>query len=91
MALLAADRDDEFRNTFVSSIRDQVTPEAIAACKRKVVGKSVRPDWEVAESSVEGGQRVVRVSMFGKSMTGFHEEKLGIWLADAVWCLPRVP
>ena len=91
LALLEEGRDDAFRSTFLPAIRDQITAEAIAGCKRRVVGNTLRPDWEVAEDAVVDGHRVRRVSIFGKSMTGFHEVEANVWLADAVWCLPVVP
>jgi hypothetical protein len=78
---------DLFRETFLPSVQPQVTPDAFAACRRRVRQVPVRPDWEVGEQATSAGHRVVRVSMFGKSMTGFHDVD-GRWLADAVWCLP---
>jgi hypothetical protein len=78
---------DLFRETFLPSVQPQVTPDAFAACRRRVRQAPVRPDWEVAEESTSAGHRVVRVSIFGKSMTGFHDVD-GRWLADALWCLP---
>ena len=78
---------DLFRETFLPSVQPQVTPDAFAACRRRVRQVPVRPDWEMAEEVTSGGHRVVRVSMFGKSMTGFHDVD-GRWLADALWCLP---
>ena len=78
---------DAFRATFTSDVK--VTPEALAACRTRVHQVPVRPDWEMAEDSIdEHGQRVRRVSMFGKSLTGFHEQGDGRWLADALWCVP---
>ena len=59
----------------------------IAGCRKKVASAVVMPDWEMAENEVVNGRRVRRVSMFGKSMTGFHEID-GRWLADAAWCVP---
>ncbi len=69
------------------AVQPQVTADAFAACRKRVRQVPVRPDWEMAEASASGGHRVIRVSMFGKSMTGFHEVD-GRWLADALWCLP---
>jgi len=87
LRLLEAGEQDLFRQTFLPSVQPQVTAEAFAACRKRVRQAPVRPDWEMAEASAAGGHRVVRVSMFGKSMTGFHEVD-GRWLADALWCLP---
>ncbi len=87
LRLLEGGEQDLFRETFLPSLQSQVTAEAFAACRQRVRQVPVRPDWEMAEVSASGGHRVVRVSMFGKSMTGFHEVD-GRWLADAVWCLP---
>jgi hypothetical protein len=87
LQLLESGKQDLFRETFLPSVQPQVTSEAFAACRQRVRQVPVRPDWETAEASTSGGHRVVRVSMFGKSMTGFHEVD-GRWLADAVWCLP---
>ncbi len=87
LRLLEAGERDLFRETFLPSLQSQVTAEAFTACRQRVRQVPVRPDWEMAEVSASGGHRVVRVSMFGKSMTGFHEVD-GRWLADAVWCLP---
>ncbi len=85
---LLEDGDDEaFRETFVPSMRDKVTPDAIAACRKRLAQVRVQPDWEMAEDSTAGGERVERVSMWGKSMTGFHDVN-GRWLADALWCVP---
>jgi hypothetical protein len=78
---------DLFRDTFLPSVQPQVTADAFAACRRRVRQVPVRPDWEVAEQVTSAGHRAVRVSMFGKSMTGFHDVD-GRWLADALWCLP---
>jgi hypothetical protein len=87
LRLLEVGNADLFRQTFLPSVQPQVTAEAFAACRRRVQQVPVRPDWETAEAGTSGGHRVVRVSMFGKSMTGFHEVD-GRWLADGVWCLP---
>jgi len=76
-----------FRQTFLPSVQPQVTADAFAACRRRVRQVPVRPDWEMAEEFTSAGHRVLRVSMFGKSMTGFHDVD-GRWLADALWCLP---
>ena len=87
LGLLEAGDLDLFRQTFLASVQPQVTADAYAACRRRVRQVPVRPDWEVAEESTSAGHRVVRVSIFGKSMTGFHDVD-GRWLADALWCLP---
>jgi hypothetical protein len=87
LRLLEGGNADLFRQTFLPSVRPQVTAEAFEACRKRVRQVPVQPDWEMAEASTSGGDRVVRVSMFGKSMTGFHDVD-GHWLADAVWCLP---
>ena len=87
LRLLEGGEQDLFRQTFFPAVQPQVTADAFAACRKRVRQVPVRPDWEMAEVSASGGHRVVRVSMFGKSMTGFHEVD-GRWLADAVWCLP---
>ena len=85
--LLTSNRDDELRATFMPNIREKLTPQAIATCKRKVESHPVRPDWEMAEEATVDGRRVRRVSMFGKSMTGFVEARPNVWLADDVWCV----
>jgi hypothetical protein len=87
LRLLAGGNPDLFRQTFLPSVQPQVTAEAFEACRKRVDQVPVQPDWEMAETGTSGGHRVVRVSMFGKSMTGFHQVD-GRWLADAVWCLP---
>jgi hypothetical protein len=87
LRLLEAGEQDLFRETFLPSVQSRVTAETFAACRRRVRQAPVRPDWETAEAGASGGHRVVRVSIFGKSMTGFHETD-GRWLADALWCLP---
>jgi hypothetical protein len=87
LRLLDSGDQDLFRETFLPSVQPQVTADAFAACRRRVRQVPVRPDWEVAEEATSAGHHVLRVSMFGKSMTGFHDVD-GRWLADAVWCLP---
>jgi type IV secretory pathway VirB10-like protein len=83
IALLRADRDDDLRATFATAISD----DDLAYCKQKVRTRPVRPDWEMAEDGVTpDGHPIRRVSMFGKSMTGFVESAPGQWLADSVWC-----
>jgi hypothetical protein len=64
-----------------------VTPETFARCKNRVASTRVLPDWETAEDTTENGHPVRKVSIFGKSMTGFHDLD-GAWLADRFWCLP---
>lgn len=91
--LLDEHDDAAFRRTFLRSVQSELTDAAIEACRRRLAGKTLHPDWAVAEESVEPGdggvaERVVRVSIFGKSMTGFHEVSPGTWLADAAWCVP---
>ena len=88
IALLQANRGSDFRSTFLPSVQREVSDAALVACKRRVQSAAVLPDWEMAENSVVDGHRVQKVSMFGKSMTGFHEVSAGRWLADALWCLP---
>ena len=87
LRLLEAGKQELFRQTFLRSVQPQVTTEAFEACRKRVQQVLVRPDWETAKPGKSRGHRVVRVSIFGKSMTGFHEVD-GRWLADAVWCLP---
>jgi hypothetical protein len=87
LRLLEGGNADFFRQTFLPSVQPQITAEAFEACRQRVRQAPVRPDWEMAETSTSGGHRVLRVSMFGKSTTGFHQVD-GRWLADAVWCLP---
>ena len=87
LALLEKGDAARFAETFVPALRARVTPETVAACRAFVASHPVRPDWETAESSSGLEGRVVRVSMFGKSLTGFHESA-GKWLADGVWCVP---
>jgi hypothetical protein len=79
-----------FRATFLPAVAATITPDMMEACRTRVHQVPVLPDWEMAEDSTspESGLRIRRVSMFGKSMTGFHEQADGRWLADAVWCLP---
>ncbi|MHB1843662.1 MAG: hypothetical protein ACYCWW_02345 [Deltaproteobacteria bacterium] len=85
--LLEEGRDQEFKATFMPDVQDQLTPDAIEACRKRLAQVRVQPDWEMAEDGAADGHKVERVSMFGKSMTGFHDMN-GQWLADAVWCLP---
>jgi hypothetical protein len=85
MKLLAEGRDGEFRATFLPGVA--ISADQIEACRKRVANTVVRPDWEMAEDVLVNGHRVRRVSMFGKSMTGFHDVQ-GKWLADAVWCVP---
>ena len=60
----------------------------MAFCKQKARARPVRPDWEMAEDALSAkGERVLKVSVFGKSMTGYVEVGPGQWLADHVWCL----
>jgi hypothetical protein len=77
-----------FRATFTPTVAASITADMMEACRTRVHQVPVQPDWEMAEDSTENGHHVRRVSMFGKSMTGFHEQPDGSWLADAVWCLP---
>ena len=49
--LLTSNRDDDLRATFMPNIRDKLTPQAMAACKRKVASHPVKPDWEMAEEA----------------------------------------
>lgn len=93
VSLLEADRDAELRDTFLPAVRSQLDDDALAFCKQRVRGRLVRPDWEMAEEGVtDAGERIRRVSMFGKSLTGFVEVAPGRWLADSVWCVQgRLP
>jgi hypothetical protein len=87
VSALAAGDDAAFVSTLLPRIRSDATPEAIARCRNRVTSTRVLPDWETSEVATEDGHEVRRVSMFGKSMTGFHH--LGAaWLADRLWCLP---
>jgi hypothetical protein len=87
--LIDRGRIDELRATFTEDIRSRVTDEVVEACRVRIHQIAVRPDWEMAEEAVDDrGRSVRRVSMFGKSVTGFHEEANGRWLADAIWCVP---
>ena len=85
MMLLRENRDEEFRKTFLPTV--EISADQIEACKKKIASSVVKPDWEMAEEQVVNGHRVKRVSMFGKSMTGFHDTG-GKWLADYLWCVP---
>ncbi len=85
LRLLQEGKDDELRKTFLPSVG--ISADQLDACKKKIASSVVKPDWEMAEEEVVNGHRVRRVSMFGKSMTGFHDIG-GKWLADALWCLP---
>lgn len=87
LRLLEGGNPNLFRQTFLPSVQPQVTAETFEACRKRVRQVPVRPDWQTAEATTSGGHRVLRVSMFGKSMTGFHQVD-GRWLADALWCLP---
>ena len=90
LALLSAGRIEAFRETLLPSLRPSLTAALFAACQHRIRQSAVLPDWEMAEEAVVEGHRVIRVSMFGKSMTGFHN--IGDrWLADSVWCRPTVP
>ncbi len=89
LALIDAGNLSALRDTFTPDVRARVTADAFAACRVRIHQVPVRPDWEMAEDGTDDhGRPVRRVSMFGKSMTGFHEQPDGRWLADAVWCLP---
>ena len=83
MAMLARDDVAAFRASFTVPVSD----EQFAACKKRMKNAHLDPDWEMAETTIEDGHKVVRVSIFGKGMTGFHE-KSGRYLADTVWCVP---
>lgn len=85
-ALDAGDRA-AFTAAFVPALRSKIDDAAFAACRTRVHQVDVHPDWETAEDGIVDGHAVRRVSMFGKSMTGFHEQG-GRWLADALWCVP---
>ena len=87
LRFLEADDELRFRQTLLPSVAAKLTPETFADCRAHLARGPVTPDWEVAERTVQDGHLVVRVSMFGKSLTGFHELR-GRWLADALWCLP---
>jgi hypothetical protein len=78
---------DAFRGTLLPRVRNEVTADVFARCQQWIGTRRVLPDWEMAETAREDGHDVRRVSMFGKSMTGFHAID-GRWLADRVWCLP---
>jgi hypothetical protein len=84
LQLIENGRLEDLRETFMPEVRERVTADAMHACRVRIHQVPVRPDWEMAED----GPGVRRVSMFGKSMTGFHEQPDGRWLADAVWCMP---
>lgn len=87
VAALVAGRDRDFADTFLPDVVRQLDPDLIARCRARVIAAPVRPDWEVAEERVVAGRRVRLVSMYGKSMTGFHDVA-GRWLADRIWCAP---
>ena len=90
LRFLEADDELRFRQTLLPSVAAKLTPETFADCRAHLARGPVTPDWEVAERTVQDGHLVVRVSMFGKSLTGFHELR-GRWLADALWCgLPQL-
>jgi len=91
VALLQKGRDTDFRATFTPEAQRDLTSENIARCRMWLEGRPVKPHWAVAEESMKDGQRVVSVSMFGKSMTSFRETKEGVWQAETVWCLPPSP
>jgi hypothetical protein len=84
LQLIENGRLEDLRETFMPEVRDRVTADALHACRVRIHQVPVRPDWEMAED----GPGVRRVSMFGKSMTGFHEQPDGRWLADTLWCVP---
>ncbi len=85
--LLQEGNDEAFRETFLPSVRDKVTPDAIAACRKRLSEVRVQPDWEKADDTVVDGHKVQSVSMWGKGLTGFHDVD-GKWLADGLWCVP---
>jgi hypothetical protein len=72
---------------FAAAFTVPVTREQFDVCKKRMSHAHLSPDWEMAEIGDEGGHRVLRVSIFGKGMTGFHEIG-GVWRADTVWCVP---
>jgi hypothetical protein len=89
LRLIDERRLDELRATFTPELRDRVTTETMEACRTRIHQVPVRPDWEMAENTRgPNGLRIRSVSMFGKSLTGFHEQRDGRWLADALWCVP---
>ena len=87
LSLLQDGQRELFAQTFVEALRPQVTPEVFKACQVRVNQVPVKPDWEMAEDSLDGGKRILRVSIYGKSLTGFDELD-GRWLADTLWCVP---
>ena len=87
---LEANDEGRFRQTLLPAVSGQLTPEQFARCRARVAQGPLTPDWETAVRATEGGHEVVRVSLFGKALTGFHELG-GRWLADSPWCLPTSP
>jgi len=73
LRLLEGGEQDLFRETFLPSVQPQITAEAFAACRKRVRQVPVAAGLGDDRGRRLGGHRVVRVSMFGKSMTGFHE------------------
>lgn len=90
IAALAAGDLRAFVEGFTADVQPLVTADVFATCRGRILGAVVRPDWEVAEESTSNGHRAVRVSIFGKSMTGFVEMAPDQWKVDRVWCLPPI-
>jgi hypothetical protein len=72
---------------FRASFSVPVSDEQFALCQKRMSNAHLSPDWEMAKHSVQNGQRVTKVSIFGKGMTTFREVG-GRYVADAVWCVP---
>lgn len=83
LELLARSDIVGFRASFSVPISD----EQFALCKKRMTNAHLSPDWEMAKHTTQNGQRITKVSIFGKGMTTFREVN-GRYIADSVWCVP---
>ncbi len=83
LELLARSDIAGFRASFSVPISD----EQFALCKKRMTNAHLSPDWEMAKHTTQNGQRITKVSIFGKGMTTFREVN-GRYIADSVWCVP---
>ena len=72
---------------FRASFSVPVSDEQFSICKKRMATAHLSPDWEMAKHTMQNGQRVTKVSIFGKGMTAFREVN-GRYVADSVWCVP---
>jgi hypothetical protein len=78
---------ESWKSTFLPTVQADLAADAFEKCRAYVERTRVLPDWETAQTATVDGHPVKRVSMFGKSLTGFHQIGAS-WYADRVWCLP---